>query len=167
MFCLFLSSALPVALADDQEIDSLRGLPPLVVAVKVMAPIPIGIGESDLKAAIESRLKNAGIRIATGFDTLLAPQLFVSVTAPTGKFGLFGINASLFQSVKPWRPDACTGPVSDVTCAANKAPTIVLTTWHADTTSMVADGNPITPTREIVEKIIDGFAKDFRTANPK
>ncbi len=104
--------ACALAAADNQEVKSLQGLPPLVVDVRVVAPISVGISEGDLKKAIELRLRSSGIKIASGLDTLLAPQVFVSVTAPTSQVGLYAVSATLIQFVKPWRPDA-----TSVTCS--------------------------------------------------
>lgn len=150
------------ASAADQDTDSLQGLPPLVVDVKVVAPVSAGIGEGDLKSAIEARLKGSRVRLATGLDTLLAPKLFVAVTAPLGSMGQFGIGATLSQFVKPWRLDA-----AKVACSESTAPTLLLVTWNKERDSMVANGHPLIPTRELVEKIIDEFVDDFQKANPK
>src|SRR3989442_93792 len=100
--CLLLVCA--VASADDQDVESLRGLPPLVVDVKVVAPVSAGIGESDLKAAVELRLRNSGVKLAPNLDMVLVPHLFVSVKAPAGQLETFGVEVSLSQFVKPFRP---------------------------------------------------------------
>src|SRR5713226_1866509 len=100
--CVFLALALSFAFAADQDIESLRGLPPLIVEVMIAAPASAGIGESDLKAAVELRLRNSGIKTNPDPELILAPHLFVSVTAPTGQLAAFGVGVSLSQFVKPF-----------------------------------------------------------------
>jgi hypothetical protein len=158
---LYIACAVSMAQALDQDIESLKGLPPVDVSVRVEAPISVGIGEADLKAAVELRLRNSGFKIATGWETINAPKLFVSVMAPSepvvGKLAFFGIRVSLAQFVRPLRADEST------------APTLLLITWKRDNRAgMVSNGSVVEiSTRNLVETSIDEFASDFRLANPK
>src|SRR5437016_11471583 len=150
--CLVSACALSAASADDQEIESLQALPPLLVDVKVVAPVSAGIGESDLKAAVELRLRNSGIKVGPGSDAILAPHLFVSVTAPTGQSATFGVGVSLSQFVKPFRPQE------------SRAPILILNTWHKDRDATISNGVVLIPARDLVEKIIDDFINDYLKA---
>jgi hypothetical protein len=148
------------ASAADQDIESLQGLPPLVVGVRVEAPISVGIGEPDLKAAVELRLRNAGIKMATGLDEVYAPHLDVFVTAPSapsaGTSLMYGIGVFLSQLVTPFRVDAST------------APRLFLNTWKTTKRGgLISNGSILIPTRALVEYSIDDFVSDFLKANPK
>jgi hypothetical protein len=140
---------------------ALKGLPPVDVTVRVEAPISVGIGETDLKAVVGLRLKNSGIKIATGLETINAPKLFVSVMAPSepvvGKLALFGIGVSLAQFVMPYRT------------AESTVPTLLLITWKRyNRAGMISNGSVVKiSTRELVETSIDEFVSDFKLANPK
>lgn len=151
------------AVGSDQEIESLRGLPPLAVDVKIVAPISAGISEADLRAAVESRLKIGGVKIAAGLEEIgPVPRLFVFVTAPTANVGLFSVNLSLSQFMKPYRPDAGTVP-----CSGSSAPTLILNTWQTKYEGIMENGRPVVATREMAESLVDGFAKSFSKANMK
>jgi hypothetical protein len=141
--------------AEDQEVDSLRGLPAVMVRVSVVAPLSVGIGEADLKNAIELRLRSAGVKLATGLEIIGAPTMVVSVTAPRGDLGMYGISIALCQYVKPIRSDD------------TKSPTLLLATWQRFSDGMVSRGNPLIPTRQLAEKIVDDLVSDYRKANPQ
>jgi hypothetical protein len=167
----FLASAVlfcSTTLADDRDAKSLEGLPPVWVDITVVAPTSVGIGEADLKVAVESRLRSGGINIATpsgSREAFLAPHLFIRVTAPvalpreldsTGRMGMYLIGVSLVQYVMPYRSNPST------------APQLFLQTWQKDLENVAANGNTLrVSTRELAEKIIDEFIADFRKANPK
>lgn len=154
---------LPVCAAA-QATDSLRGLPPVVIDVRVDAPVSAGIGESDLKSAVALRLTRAGIRIegpALGpGSSVWAPKLFVYVAAPiateSSSLKMYGIAVSVMQFVKPLRP------------GGGDAPTLFLNTWSSkDLGGMIRDGSPIKPTRGLVEMAVDEFIEAYRGANLK
>ncbi len=144
----------------DQETDSLRGLPPLVVNVTVEAPIPVEIGEADLKAAVEARLKSHGLKLAVGLEFVVSPVFFLSVAAPEGPYGIYGIGGSLAQFVRPWRPEPEQG-----SWLSKAGPKLLLETWHKMRSGAIFNGHPSISTRKLAELIVDDFASDYRKAN--
>jgi len=143
-----------VGILPAQDIKSLIGLPPLTVDVDVMSKTA-GISGPDLKAAAEARLTSSGIKLATGLETVSGPQMFIAVGPVKEATSTYGVGVFITQYVKPYRADPAT------------APTLLMNTWSKNASGKMADGNPVTPTKELVEKLIDDFVADYRKANSK
>ncbi len=147
-----------VVSAQVRSIPSLKELPPVILKIDVVAPMSVGIGESDLRNFIERKLTSAGIKQQSTFlDLINAPRLYLTVTAPSGDSPFYFLNLELAQFLRLWRP-------GDQETRANT----LMYTWQGPTRSgmLGSNGVPVIPTRDLVDKLLEEFIKDYREANP-
>ena len=128
------------------------------VQVVVEGPGPeaerLGLSKNQIKKDVERRLRKAGVRVLIKQEqeeTPGTPQLFVKIAASINKMGIFAysISVDLIEFVTLF-----TGEKAFVTV------------WEKGEAGSVRLNN-INQIQPRINSLVDGFIKDYLTANPK